>query len=89
MSELMGGPRDGAGVCFLGIRVSGQQLHLYFRCGGGHPPSPRPRVLVGERTLPVRAEVATSTVLSLGRDTWSPCIQISENIQSEPVPANK
>ena len=84
----MGEPRDGAGVQFLGTWVFGQQLHLYFTCGGGHPPSPRLRVLIGERTLPVHAKVATSTVLSLGRDIWSPCIQISENIRSVPVPAS-
>lgn len=88
MSELVGEPRDGAGVQVLGTQVFGQQLHLYFRCGGGHPPSPRPRMLIGERTLPEHTKAATSPVLSLGREIWSPCIQISENIRSVPVPAS-
>lgn len=70
---MVGEPRDGAVVQFLGTWVFGQQLHLYLRCGGGHPPSSRPRVLIGERTLPVHEKVATSTVLFLGRGIWSPC----------------
>lgn len=85
---MVGEPRHGAGVQFLGKRVFGQQSHFYFRCGGGHPPSPGQRVLIGERTLPVRADVATSTVSSLGRDVWSPCMQISESIRSVPVLAS-
>lgn len=82
---LVGEPRHGAGVQFLGTWVSGQQLHFCFRCGSGHPSSPRPRALIGEGTLPVHAKVATSMVLSPERDIWSPCIQISENIRSVPV----
>lgn len=88
LSELVGEPRDGAGVQFLGTWVFGQQLHLYFRCRAGHPPSPRPGVLTGKRTLPVHTKVATSMVLFLGREIWSPCIQISESIRSVPVPAS-